>query len=98
MTTQATFIAMTKARLNEWSAELALLKAQALTATVSARGQLESAFEEVKAHEEKLVTQLKEVETAGDSKWEELKAGFETGLTEMHTRFERVKLAMKGEN
>jgi uncharacterized coiled-coil DUF342 family protein len=66
-----------KAKLDEWNAEIDKLEAKARQKEADARKDLEKQIEELKAKRSKANEQIDQMSSAGESAWNDLKAGVE---------------------
>lgn len=80
---------MYQAQINEWTAKLAVLKAQAEKATVQAKMDLQPRVESAHTHMEAARAKFEELSSASDDKWEEVKASADRA-------WEDVKAAVAG--
>ena len=71
------------AQLKEWSAQIALLKAKADKAKVEAKIDLYKTIDILQSRQEEARTKLKELKTAGDAAWEDVKKGAEKAWAEI---------------
>ena len=83
------------AQLNEWSAEIALLKAKADKATAEAKIEYYKAIEAFQRKQETAMMKLQELRAAGDDGWEDLKTGAEKAWTEVKTAFQSAASRFK---
>lgn len=72
-----------QARLDEWSAEIDVLKAKADTAKADARVEYYKQVEELKIKKQAAKAKLAELRKAGDGAWEDLKTGLESAWDSM---------------
>jgi len=75
------------AQLEEWSAQIALLKARAEKAKAGAKIEYHNTIEVLQQRQEEARTKLHELKTAGDEAWEDLKTGAEKVWAEIKTAF-----------
>jgi uncharacterized coiled-coil DUF342 family protein len=75
--TRDAYVAKMKAKLDEWNAEIAKLEAKAKQKEADARKDFEEQIEELKAKRSKANEQLEQMSSAGESAWNDLKAGVE---------------------
>lgn len=66
-----------QAQLDEWSAEIAKLKAKADGAEADAQLEYYKNFEELQSMQETAANKLAEFKDAGDDAWEDLKTGID---------------------
>ena len=67
-----------QAQLDEWSAEIAKLKAKADGAEADAQLEYYKKIEELRSMQETSANKLTELKDAGDDAWEDLKAGIDS--------------------
>jgi len=75
------------AQLEEWSAQIALLKARADKAKAEAKIEYYETIEALQRRQDEARTKLHELKTAGDEAWEDLKTGAEKAWAEIRTVF-----------
>lgn len=77
------------AQLEEWNAQVALLKAKADKAKAEAEAKIEyyKTIEALQHKQDEARTKLHELKTAGDEAWEDLKTGAEKAWAEVKTAF-----------
>jgi hypothetical protein len=75
------------AQLEEWSAQIALLKARADKAKAEAKIEYYKTIEALQQRQDEAGTKLHELKTAGDEAWEDLKTGAEKAWTEVKAAF-----------
>ena len=73
------------AQMNEWNAQIALLKAKADTAKAEAKVEYYSKIEILQHKRDTARAKLQELKAAGDQAWENLKAGAEKAWAEVKT-------------
>ena len=66
-----------KAQLNEWNAEIDLLKAKAERAEAEAKVNYRETIEDLQEKRSRANEKLQELQRAGDDAWEDLKEGIE---------------------
>jgi len=71
------------AQLQEWSAEIALLKAKADKAKAEVKIEYYKTLETLQGKQDVARTKLRELRSAGDEAWEDVKAGAENVWTEI---------------
>jgi hypothetical protein len=84
-----------EAQLNEWNAQIALLKAKADKAKAEAKIEYYKTIEALQHKQNEAGTKLRELKTAGDEAWEDLKTGTEKVWTEVKTAFHKASLRFK---
>jgi hypothetical protein len=75
------------AQLEEWNAQIALLKAKADKAKAEAKIECYKTIEALQHKHDETRTKLHELKTAGDEAWEDLKTGAEKAWAEVKTAF-----------
>jgi predicted ATP-binding protein involved in virulence len=75
------------AQLKEWGAQLALLKARAENAKADAKNEYYKTIEILKHKQDDAATKLRELKTASDEAWEDIKTGVEKVRTEVKNAF-----------
>jgi hypothetical protein len=75
------------AQLNEWNAQIALLKARAETAKAEAKIEYYKTIDALQHRQDEARTKLHELKTAGDEAWEDLKTGAEKAWDEVKSAF-----------
>jgi multidrug resistance efflux pump len=75
------------AQLEEWSAQIALLKARADKARAEAKVEYYKTIEALQRRQDEARAKLDELKTAGDEAWEDLKKGAEKAWDEVKAAF-----------
>jgi prefoldin subunit 5 len=75
------------AQLEEWSAQIALLRARADKARKEAKIEYDKTIESLQHKQDDVRTKLNELKTAGDEAWEDLKSGAEKAWNEVKAAF-----------
>lgn len=75
------------AQLEEWNAQIALLKARADKAKAEAKIEYYKTIEVLQHKQDEARTKLHELKTAGDEAWEDLKTGAEKAWAEVKAAF-----------
>jgi multidrug resistance efflux pump len=75
------------AQLNEWNAQIALLKARADKAKAEAKIEYYKTIDALQHRQSEARTKLHELKTAGDEAWEDLKTGAEKAWDEVKSAF-----------
>jgi hypothetical protein len=83
------------AQLKEWSAEIALLKAKADKAKAEVKIEYYKTLETLQGKQDVARTKLKELRSAGDDAWEDVKAGAENVWTEIKALFQNAASRFK---
>ena len=83
------------AQLEEWNAQIALLKARADKARAGAKIEYNKTIEALQHRHDEARTKLHELKTAGDEAWEDLKTGAEKAWAEVKTAFHEAASKFK---
>lgn len=83
------------AQLEEWSAQLALLKARAGKAAAGAKIEYCTITETLQGKYDEAGGKLQELKTASDEKWEEIKTGAENAWNEVKAAFHAAASKLK---
>lgn len=83
------------AQLEEWNAQITLLKAKADKAKVEAKIEYYKTIEALQHKQDEARTKLEELRTAGDEAWEDLKTGAEKAWNEVKTAFQSAASKFK---
>ena len=75
------------AEVEEWKAQIALLKAKAEKAKAETKVEYYKTIEALQHKQDEAGTKLHELKTAGDEAWEDLKTGAEKAWAEVKTAF-----------
>jgi hypothetical protein len=75
------------AQLEEWNAQIALLKARADKGKAEVKIEYYKTIKALQRRQEEASAKLHELKTAGDEAWEDLKAGAEKAWAEVKTAF-----------
>lgn len=75
------------AQLEEWNAQIALLKARANKAKAEAKIEYYKTIEALQDKHDEAETKLRELKTAGNEAWEDLKTGSEKAWDEVKAAF-----------
>lgn len=75
------------AQLEEWSAQLALLKARADKGKAEVKIEYYKTIEALQHKQDEARTKLHELKSAGDEAWEDLKTGAENAWAEVRAAF-----------
>ena len=77
MSTKEDFVRKMHAKLDQWNAEIDVLSAKADQAEASARVEYHKQLEALRSKRDAARRKLGELESAGESAWQDLKAGVE---------------------
>jgi len=83
------------AQLEEWNAQIALLKARADKAKAEAKIEYYKTIEALQHRQDEARAKLHELKTAGDEAWEDLKTGAEKAWAEVKTAFHEATAKFK---
>ena len=83
------------AQLEEWSAQIALLRARADKAKAEAKIEYHETIEALQHRQDEARAKLHELKTAGDEAWEDLKTGAEKAWAEVKTAFHEAAAKFK---
>lgn len=75
------------AQLEEWSAQIALLKAKADKAKAEAKIEYFNTIEALQRKHDEASTKLHQLKTAGDDAWDDIKTGAEKAWDDVKTAF-----------
>ena len=75
------------AQMEEWNAQIALLKAKADKAKAEAKIEYYKTIENLQQRQDEASAKLHELKAAGDEAWEDLKTGAEKAWAEVKTAF-----------
>jgi uncharacterized protein YhaN len=84
-----------EAQLDEWKAEIEMLKAKAGTATAGARLEYEKALAELRERREMAKKKLDELRRASDDAWEDLKDGVEDAWKAVGDAMKKLRSKLK---
>ncbi len=84
-----------EAQLQEWNAQIALLKAKAEKTKADAKIEYYSRLEVLQHNRDTAKVKLRELKAAGDEVWEELKIGAEKAWAEVKTAFHEASSKLK---
>jgi len=95
--TRDAFVKKTKAKLDEWNAEIAKLEAKARQHEADAQVKFEERIETLKKKRESAEEEFDKLQQAGESAWEDLKAEVENAASSLgdairsaQSRFNRI--------
>jgi uncharacterized coiled-coil DUF342 family protein len=77
MMTKDEFVRKMHARLDQWNADIDTLKAKADSAGTEARAEYHKQLDVLRSKRDEARSKLHELESSGESAWEDLKAGVE---------------------
>ena len=83
------------AQLDEWNAQITLLKTKADKGNAEAKIEYYKAIEALQHKQNEVETKLHELKTAGDEAWEDLKTGAEKAWAEVKTAFHEATSKFK---
>ena len=79
-----------QARLDEWKAEIAKLRAKADGAQANARLKYMEEVDELRAHQKKAEARMEELQRAQGEAWKDMKSGMEAAWDEMGDAMKRA--------
>ncbi len=79
-----------QAQLDEWSADIAKLRAKAEKAQADARLKYMDEVDELRAHQKKAEARMKELQSAQGEAWQDMKSGVEVAWDEMGDAMKRA--------
>ena len=85
------------AQLDEWKAQIDLLKARAGKGKAEAKIEYYKTIEALQQKQDEAATKLHELKTSGDEAWENLKTGAEKAWDEVKAAFHSAASKFKGE-
>ncbi len=85
------YVAKMEAQLKEWGAQLSGLKAKAEKATAQGKLEYQKHLEASQAKHEAANRKLDELKSAGEERWQALKAGVEGAWNEFKTTVDKTK-------
>jgi hypothetical protein len=83
------YVAKMEAEIKEWSARLSELKAKAEKATAQGRIEYQKKLELSQKKHDAAARKLAELKSAGEDKWEALKAGVESAWKELRSEIDK---------
>ena len=83
------------AQLDEWNAQIALLKAKADKVKAEVKIEYYKIIEALQHREDEARTKLHELKTSGDEAWEDLKTGVEKAWAEVEAAFHEATSKFK---
>ena len=75
------------AQLDEWKAQIALLKAKADKAKAEVKSDYNNTIDNLQHKQDEARTKLQELKSAGDEAWEDIKTGAEKAWSEVKTAY-----------
>lgn len=84
-----------QAQLDEWKAELNLLKAKAKKAEADSKLEADKKINELEGRIEEGQTKLNELKEASDEAWESVKSGFDAAWSSLKSGFEDAASKLK---
>ena len=95
MSTREVYEKKLRAQLDEWKAELDVLKAKASNAEANAQLEYEHILAGLKGKHETAKSKLQELERASDDAWEDIKEGLEFAWIELRDAFKSAASRFK---
>lgn len=91
MSTRDEFVEKTKAKIDEWSAEIDKLEAKAKSASAEQRAKYNERVESLRTHRDEAKSTLSKVKEASADAWVEFKAGCEKATNNLVESIKRAK-------
>ncbi|MBN2011042.1 hypothetical protein JW960_16965 [candidate division KSB1 bacterium] len=82
-------------KLQQWDADIDELKAKAAKAKAESKAEVAHQLDELQAKKENLQHMLKQLQTAGDGAWDDIRTGFERSWTELKGAYEKASAQFK---
>lgn len=89
------YVQKLKAKIDEWTADIDKLSAKAEQAKADAKIKYQQELEELRAKRQELEDRIANIQSAGESAWEELKQGVESSWEVWKASFSRAKTAFE---
>jgi len=90
------FVASAEVKLRQLDAKIAELGAKAQTLQADAKAESAKAVDALKEQRAKLGEKLEEVKKASQETWQDVKAGFDTAMSELEKTYENLKAKFNG--
>jgi len=90
------FVASAEVKLGQLDAKIAELGAKAQTLQADAKAESAKAVDALKEQRANLGEKLEEVKKASHETWQDVKAGFDTAMTELEKTYENLKAKFNG--
>lgn len=84
------FIEKTKAKIDEWNAEIAKQEAQMRGAQADMKQKYETQLDEMKEQRDQFQAKLKEARESSETAWSDMQAGFEAAWGDISNAFEKA--------
>ncbi|WP_420403883.1 coiled coil domain-containing protein [Nisaea sp.] len=85
------YIEKAKARIEQWNAEIAKMKARADEAEADAKIDFRRQLDEMRAERDKAEARLTELRDASDKAWDDVKSGFEKAWDDISAAFDSAR-------
>jgi uncharacterized coiled-coil DUF342 family protein len=85
------YVEKIKAQLDEWNAAIDRLETRAGELTAEARQRFEARVDALRAKRQEIYGKLKEIQAAGESAWDAIKASVEVARTEFKRAYEEAE-------
>lgn len=95
--TRDAYIQKLKAKIDEWNADIDKLTAKAEQVEADAKIKYQRQLEELRANRQDLEDKIEDLQSAGESAWEELKQGVESSWHSWKESFSKAKIAFEKE-
>ena len=82
-------------KLQQWDTDINELKAKADKAKIESRTELINQIDELRKKKQTVQDKLKQLQTAGDGAWDDIRTGFERSWTELKGAYEKASAQFK---
>ena len=89
------YVRKLKAKIDEWNAEIDLLKARAKLAEAESRIKYQKQVEELKEHRDKAREKITDLQEAGEGAWKDLRVGVELAFESMSQALKSARKRFK---
>lgn len=80
-----------EAQIDEWDAQISVLKAKTKKAGADARLRLDRQIEELKARKDDIRSRLKDMQKSGDDAWHKLRDGVDKAVGELKSAWDNIR-------
>ncbi len=95
MTERDQYIEKTKAKIDQWNADIDRMKARAEEVGADARIEYQKRLDEMRAQRDEAEAQLKKLREASDDAWRDMKAGFDKAWDNISGAFDSAMARFK---
>jgi len=95
MTERDQYIEKTKAKIDQWNADIDRMKARAEEVGADARIEYQKRLDEMRAQRDEAEAQLKTLREASDDAWRDMKAGFDKAWDNISGAFDSAMARFK---